>query len=55
VIDAIAEVPGPSRYFERISLEAARQWIFTSAVTDKPRTTLLQFQFTRNGATAADL
>jgi hypothetical protein len=55
VIDAIAEVPGPSRYFERISLEAARQWVFTSAVTDKPRTTLLQFQFTRNGATAANL
>lgn len=42
---------GPSRYFERLSLEAARKWTFTPAATDQSRTLLLRFHYTRDGAT----
>lgn len=44
--------PGPSRYFERLAVTAAKQWTFTRAATEDPRTVLLQFQFTRTGAGA---
>jgi len=43
---------GPSRYFERVSLEAAKQWTFTPAVSDEPRTVRVRFNFTRDGVTA---
>jgi TonB family protein len=53
VIDAVATEPGPSRYFERVSLDASRQWTFTPASNDAPRRMLLRFHFTRAGATAS--
>lgn len=52
VIDAVAAERGPSRYFERVSLDASRRWTFTPASTDAPRHMRLQFHFTREGATA---
>jgi TonB family protein len=52
VVNAAAEDRGPSRYFERLSVEAAKQWTFTPARSDEPRTMLVRFNFTRDGATA---
>ncbi len=48
---ATAHERGPSRYFERLSLEAARKWTFTPGT--EPREMLLRFNFTRDGVTAA--
>jgi TonB family protein len=53
VLTASSHERGPSRYFERLSLEAARKWTFTPADTAEPRSMLLQFHFTRDGATAS--
>lgn len=44
--------PGPSRYFERLSLEAARKWTFTPATSDRQRTMMVRFYFKRSGTTA---
>lgn len=52
VFAALAENPGPSRYFERKALEAAKKWTFTAADTEAQRIMLLRFNFTRDGATA---
>ncbi len=43
---------GPSRYFERLSMEASRKWTFAPADTQEQRKALLRFAFTRDGATA---
>ena len=51
VIGALMEDPGPSKYFARLSEEAARQWQFMSAETEASRVWLLRFQFTRDGVT----
>jgi TonB family protein len=51
-VDAtLAEQPGPSRYFERFAIEAARKWTFAPAPTLARRVALLRFEFTRAGAT----
>jgi TonB family protein len=51
-VDAtLAEQPGPSRYFERLAIEAARKWTFAPAPTLARRVALLRFEFTRAGAT----
>jgi len=52
VIATTAETPGPSRYFERISVDAAKKWTFQPASSNEARTALLRFHFTRDGATA---
>jgi TonB family protein len=52
VLEATAEEPGPSRYFERLSLAAAKKWTFEPADTDAQRTALLRFYFTRERTTA---
>lgn len=52
VVDAVTEDPGPSRYFARLSLDAAKKWTFTPATSEQPRTMQLKFHFTRDGATA---
>lgn len=52
VVAATADDPGPSRYFERLAVEASRKWTFTPANTEEQRTLLLDFSFTRAGATA---
>lgn len=52
VVAASSQDRGPSRYFERLALESSRQWTFTPAATDEPRSALLRYNFTRDGATA---
>lgn len=52
VVDANAEDPGPSRYFERLSVAAAKKWTFTPAHSEEQRTMLVKFNFTREGVTA---
>lgn len=52
VIAATADERGPSRYFERLALEAAKKWTFTPAVSEAQRIMLVSFSFTRAGTTA---
>lgn len=52
VIAATADDRGPSRYFERLALEASKQWTFTPAHSAEQRVMLVKFAFTRAGATA---
>lgn len=52
VVAAIADEPGPSRYFERLSVAAARQWTFTPAKLEDQRVMFVRFYFRRDGATA---
>lgn len=52
VVDAAAEDAGPSRYFERLSVDASKKWTFTPAASEGQRTMLLRFNFTREGVTA---
>lgn len=52
VVDAAAEDRGPSRYFERLAIEAAKQWTFTPAAAEERRVVLVKFNFTRAGASA---
>ena len=48
---ATSKVPGPSRYFERLSLEAARKWTFTPSASEDQRSMLIRFHYTQEGAT----
>jgi TonB family protein len=52
VVAASADGSGPSRYFERLSVEASKNWTFTPASSDEQRIMLVRFNFTRAGATA---
>lgn len=49
VLDATAVERGPSRYFERLAVEAAKKWTFTPTNRNEQRTKLLTFTFTRAG------
>lgn len=52
VVAATPDDPGPSRYFERLSLEAAKEWKFAPATTEGKRLMRVQFNYTRSGTTA---
>jgi TonB family protein len=52
VVAATADEPGPSRYFERLSLEAARKWTFAPGNREQQRIVLVRFYFKRSGTTA---
>jgi protein TonB len=52
VVGSKTEERGPSRYFERVAVDAAKKWTFTPASLEEKRTMLLRFNFTRFGATA---
>jgi TonB family protein len=52
VLAATADEPGPSRYFERLSIEASRKWTFTPSDSEEQRIMLVRFYFTRAGARA---
>ena len=52
VLAATADEPGPSRYFERISVEAARKWTFPPTTAGEQRVMLVRFYFKRSGTTA---
>jgi len=51
VVNETLEKPGPSKYFARLATEAARKWKFVPAGNHGSRKWLLQFEFTRGGAT----
>jgi TonB family protein len=51
VVDETLENPGPSRYFARLATKAARKWKFAPADNQASRKWLLQFEFSRGGAT----
>jgi TonB family protein len=50
VVEETLEKPGPSKYFARLATEAARKWKFVPAGNRDSRKWLLQFEFTRGGA-----
>ncbi len=52
VFAALTEQRGPSRYFERLALDAAKKWTFPPAQASAQRLMLVKFDFTRDGATA---
>ena len=52
VVAVTSQDPGPSRYFERLSLAAAKKWTFTPTDAQDQRTMLVRFSFTREGVTA---
>ncbi len=52
VVAATSENPGPSRYFERLSLDAAKQWTFAAADRGDKRLMRVKFNYTRSGTTA---
>ncbi|HXS26349.1 MAG TPA: TonB family protein [Steroidobacteraceae bacterium] len=49
VTDATADRPGPSRYFQRLALEAARKWTFPAVSTSSQRLMQIRFEFARDG------
>jgi TonB family protein len=52
VVAATADEPGPSRYFERLSVEAASKWTFAPVASEQQRVMLVRFYFKRSGTTA---
>jgi TonB family protein len=48
---ATSHIPGPSRYFERVALQAAKKWTFAPTSAQEPRAFLVHFDFTRTGIT----
>jgi len=52
VLAAVADRSGPSRYFERLAVEAARKWTFPPAESAARRIAQVQFDFSRDGTTA---
>jgi TonB family protein len=52
VLAATADEGSPSRYFERLAIEAAKKWTFTPAESQEQRVIVVRFNFTRAGATA---
>jgi TonB family protein len=52
VLVATADDPGPSRYFERLAIQASKKWTFAPTDSEKRRIMLVRFNFTRAGTTA---
>ena len=52
VLVATADDPGPSRYFERLAIEASKKWKFAPTDSAEHRTMLVRFNFRRAGTTA---
>jgi len=51
VFAAVPDRAGPSRYFERLAVEAAQQWRFPPADAPSQRIMQLHFDFSRDGTT----
>src|SRR5262245_39956171 len=51
VLDTTVDEPGPSRYFERLAIAAAKTWTFAPADSEEQRKMLVRFYFTRAGTT----
>jgi TonB family protein len=52
VVGTAVDEHGPSRYFERLAVDAASKWSFTPAKSEERRMMLVKISFTRAGATA---
>jgi TonB family protein len=52
VFAALTEQRGPSRYFERLAIDAAKKWTFPPTDADAQRFMLVKFAFSRQGTTA---
>lgn len=52
VLLASADDPGPSRYFERLAVEASKKWMFAPLSLEAQRIMVLRFNFTRTETTA---
>jgi TonB family protein len=50
VFAALVDNPGPSRYFDKVAIEAAKKWTFPPAESSS-RLKVLRFDFTRDGTT----
>jgi TonB family protein len=48
----VADRAGPSKYFERIAMEAAEKWTFSPVDTPSRRLVQIRFDFSRDGTTA---
>ena len=55
VLAAVADRLGPSRYFRRLAVEAAKDWKFPPVATPSRRLMQVRFDFTRDGTTARAL
>ena len=51
VFAATADRSGPSRYFQRLAIEAAKQWTFPPSDTPSRRLMQIRFDFSRDGTT----
>ena len=51
VYAAVADRTGPSRYFQRLAIEAAKKWTFSPVDTPSRRLMQVRFDFSRDGAT----
>jgi TonB family protein len=51
VFAAVPDRAGPSRYFQRLALEAAKKWTFAPADTPSQRLWQVRFDFSRDGTT----
>jgi TonB family protein len=51
VFAATADRIGPSRYFQRLAIEAAKQWTFPPIDTQSRRLMQIRFDFSRDGTT----
>jgi hypothetical protein len=49
VLAAMPDRPGPSRYFEKVAVDAAKKWTFARVDTPSRRITQLRFDFSRDG------
>ena len=53
VLLATTDDPGPSRYFERLAIEAAKKWTFAPSDSSQ-RIMRVRFDFTRTATTARE-
>lgn len=53
VFAAVTDRAGPSRYFQRLAVEAAKQWTFPPADTPPRRMMQLRFDFSRDGTSGS--
>jgi TonB family protein len=52
VRSATSQIPGPSRYFERVALQSAKKWTFVPTNSQQSRTFSVHFDFARTGVAA---
>lgn len=50
VTAALVDNPGPSRYFARLAIEAAKKWTFAPAPSEPRRLKSVRFEFSREGS-----